>query len=64
MVEKEQVNKTLIEQVVDELLSSLSKEDGIDTKILASLGKLGQEGSLKRVEQVIAVIKPKSEDKK
>lgn len=50
--------------MVDELLSSLSKEDGIDTKILASLGKLGQEGSLKRVEQVIAVIKPKSEDKK
>ncbi len=64
MVEKEKENKSLIEQVVDELLSSLGKEEGFDTEILTELGKLGQESNLKKIERVIAVIKPKSEDKK
>ncbi len=64
MVEKEQETKSLIEQVVDELLSSLGKEEGFDTEILTELSKLGQESNLKKIERVIAVIRPKSEDKK
>lgn len=64
MGEKEEENKPIVEQVVNELLSNLGKENEFDKEILAELGKLGQEGRLKKVEQVIAVIKPKSEDKK
>ena len=63
-MEKERVvSKPLPEQVVDELLSLISKEEDFKDEIIESIRRLAQEGNLKRAEQVINVIKPKKEDK-
>ena len=63
MEEEKEAGKPLTEQVVDELLSTISKEEEFDDEIIESIRRLAQEGNLKRAEQVINVIKPKKEDK-
>lgn len=63
MEEEKEAGKPLTEQVVDELLRTISKEEGFDDEIIKSIRRLSQEGNLKRAEQVINVIKPKKEDK-
>jgi len=54
-------SKTLVEQIVEETLTTIEKHNDFDEESVQELKKLYESGNIKRVEQIIKAIKPKSE---
>lgn len=61
MATEKSSSKTLVEQIVEETLTSIKKHNDFDEETVQELKKLYESGNIKRVEQIIKAIKPKSE---
>lgn len=61
MATEKSSSKTLVEQIVEETLTSIKKHNDFDEESVQELKKLYESGNIKRVEQIIKAIKPKSE---
>lgn len=61
MATEKSSSKTLVEQIVEETLTSIKKHNDFDKETVQELKKLYENGNIKRVEQIIKAIKPKSE---
>jgi len=58
-MEKEAQNhKPLVEQVVDEWLYALNREEGFDDKIIMELKELSKNSGIKEADRLIEAIKP------
>ena len=61
MATEKNSSKTLVEQIVEETLTSIKKHNDFDEETVQELKKLYESGNINRVEQIIKAIKPKSE---
>ncbi len=61
MATEKSSSKTLVEQIVEETLTTIEKHINFDEESVQELKKLYESGNIKRVEQIIKAIKPKSE---
>ncbi len=61
MATEKSSSKTLVEQIVEETLTSIKKHNNFDEESVQKLKKLYESGNIKRVEQIIKAIKPRSE---
>lgn len=57
MTENIDSKKSLLEQIVDEMLEIISKNKEFETETIENLKKLASSGDLKKATQVIDVIK-------
>jgi hypothetical protein len=61
MEKKNDVSKPIPDQIVEETLRVIQKQEIFDKETIENLEGLSRSGDLKRAERIIRVIKPKPE---
>ncbi|MFC1731585.1 hypothetical protein ACFL6I_14810 [candidate division KSB1 bacterium] len=64
MTEDNKIEKTLIEQILDETLSNIRKHEDFDPSTIAELKELAQTEHLKKSEEIIKKIQSSRGDEK
>ena len=58
MTDKKIVQKSLVDEILDEMFATLEKREEFDKSTIDGLKELALSGELKKAPQVIKVIKP------